>query len=129
VAGVLHLKPKEECMRAFLTVALAALLAATAMPAGAAPAAPAVVSGSFYHSKFEGRRTACGDRYGGQDLTAASNRHPCDALVRVTRGARSVVVRITDRCGRCGIDLTPAAAREIGLHRIGRAPVHVQRVD
>jgi rare lipoprotein A len=116
-------------MRAFRTAAIAALLTATAIPALAAPAAPAMVSGSFYHPKFEGRRTACGDRYDGDDLTAASNRHPCDALVRVTRGRHSVVVRITDRCGRCGIDLTPAAAREIGLHRIGRAPVQVERVD
>lgn len=116
-------------MRAFLTAAVAALLAITAIPAGAAPAAPAIVSGSFYHPKFEGRRTACGERYDSDDLTAASNRHPCDALVRVTRGQRSVVVRITDRCGRCGIDLTPAAAREIGLHRVGRAPVRVEQVD
>lgn len=116
-------------MRAFLTSAVAAVLALAAVPALAAPAVPSVVSGSFYHSKFEGRRTACGDRYDSDDFTAASNRHPCDALVKVTRGSRSVVVRITDRCGRCGIDLTPAAAREIGLHRMGRAPVHVERID
>ena len=115
-------------MRAFLICIVAALHALT-IPAHAAPAAPSIVSGSFYHSKFEGRRTACGDRYDDNGFTAASNRHPCDALVRVTRGNRAVVVRITDRCGRCGIDLTPAAAREIGLHRIGRAPVHVERLN
>ena len=116
-------------MRAFLTVAAAVVVITTAIPARAAPAVPSVVSGSFYHSRFEGRRTACGDRYDSDDYTAASNRHPCDSLVRVTRGSRSVVVRVTDRCGRCGIDLTPAAARQIGLHRVGRAPVSVQRVD
>jgi rare lipoprotein A len=116
-------------MRAFLTATLVALFASATFPAFAAPAAPSIVSGSFYHSKFEGRRTACGDRYDGDELTAASNRHPCDSLVRVTRGSRSVVVRITDRCGRCGIDLTPAAAREIGLHRIGRAPVRIERIE
>ena len=116
-------------MRAFLTVAAAVVVITTAIPACAAPAFPSVVSGSFYHSRFEGRRTACGDRYDSDDYTTASNRHPCDSLVRVTRGSRSVVVRVTDRCGRCGIDLTPAAARQIGLHRVGRAPVSVQRVD
>ncbi|HYN38880.1 MAG TPA: septal ring lytic transglycosylase RlpA family protein, partial [Rhodospirillales bacterium] len=114
-------------MRAFLLAAVAALFVITTAPAFAAPAAPSIVSGSFYHSKFEGRRTACGDRYDSDEYTAASNRHPCDAVVRVTRGSRSVLVRINDRCGRCGIDLTPAAAREIGLHRIGRAPVHIER--
>jgi peptidoglycan lytic transglycosylase len=94
-----------------------------------AHAAPSMVSGSYYHSKFDGRMTACGDRFDSDELTAASNRHPCDALVRVSRGDRSVVVRVTDRCGRCGIDLSPAAARQIGLHRVGRAPVSVERVD
>lgn len=115
-------------MRAYFAAATAGVLMVGGIPAEAAPAAPSVVSGSFYHSKFQGRRTACGDRYAGDGYTAASNRHPCDSLVRVTRGSRSVVVRITDRCGRCGIDLTPAAAREIGLHRIGRAPVLVERI-
>jgi peptidoglycan lytic transglycosylase len=71
---------------------------------------------------------ACGDRYDAEEFTAASNRHPCDALVRVSRGIRSVIVRVTDRCGRCGIDLSKAAARRIGLHHIGRAPVVVQRL-
>ena len=62
VSDPLRLKPKEECMRAFLTPAVAAVLTLTAIPAHAAPAAPSIVSGSFYHAKFEGRRTACGDR-------------------------------------------------------------------
>lgn len=116
-------------MRAFLTIAAAALALAAALPADAAPIGSQVVSGSFYHARFEGRRTACGDRYDSGGYTAASNRHPCDALVRVSRGGKSVLVRVTDRCGRCGIDLTPAAAREIGLNRVGRAPVSVERVD
>ena len=107
-------------------VALAGLAPA---PAHAAPGAPSVVSGSHYNNSFDGRRTACGERFDQDELTAASNRHPCDTLVRVTRGQRSVVVRVTDRCGRCGIDLSLAAAREIGLHRVGRAPVKVERVD
>lgn len=116
-------------MRAFLITAAAVLMGGFTVPVHAGPAAPSIVSGSYYHSRFEGRRTACGDRYDSSGYTAASNRHPCDSLVRVTRGTRSVVVRVTDRCGRCGIDLTPAAARQIGLHRVGRAPVAVQRVD
>ena len=113
-------------MRFLLLVPFVALFG---FPAEAAPLAPAIVSGSYYHSSFEGRRTACGDRYDSESFTAASNRHPCDALVRVTRSDRSVVVRVTDRCGRCGIDLSSAAAREIGLHRVGRAPVYVERVE
>jgi expansin len=41
----------------------------------------------------------------------------CGQYVRVTRGARSVVVQITNRCpdcGRGGLELSPAAFRRIG---------------
>ena len=118
-------------MRTLFAIVLATVTFAglAAAPAQAAPAAPAVLSGSHYHNSFDGRRTACGDRFDQDEYTAASNRLPCDSLVRVSRGERSVVVRVTDRCGRCGIDLSLAAAREIGLHRVGRAPVKVERVD
>jgi peptidoglycan lytic transglycosylase len=118
-------------MRTFFAILIATVVLAglAAVPAQATPAVPAMMSGSHYHSSFDGRRTACGDRFDQDGYTAASNRLPCDALVRVSRGARSVVVRVTDRCGRCGIDLSLAAAREIGLHRVGRAPVKIERVD
>ena len=117
-------------MRTFLAILAMVVLAGLASaPAYAAPGVPSVVSGSHYDNSFDGRRTACGDRFDQDEYTAASNRHPCDALVRVTHGERSVVVRVNDRCGRCGIDLSLAAAREIGLHRVGRAPVKVERVD
>lgn len=85
-----------------------------------------VVSGSYYHPKFEGRSMACGGRFDNDGLTAASNHHPCGTQVRVSYQDRDVVVRVTDRCGRCGIDLTQAAARELGLLSVGRAPVRVE---
>lgn len=88
-----------------------------------------MVSGSYYHSKFVGRPMACGGRYDHEELTAASNRYPCNTRLLVRRGERTVEVRVTDRCGRCGIDLSKAAARELGLHRAGRAPVHVTVAD
>lgn len=105
--------------------ALALLAILSTVPAHAA----SVVSGSHYHSRFEGRPMACGGRFDQSEMTAASNRHPCGSVVRVTRGNQSVEVTITDRCGHCGIDLSLAAARKIGLHQIGRAPVLVERVD
>jgi rare lipoprotein A len=114
--------PKEGILRFLLIMSLFVL---AALPAHATP----MVSGSYYHHKFEGRPMACGGRYDGEELTAASNHHPCGSLVRVSRGERSVIVLITDRCGRCGIDLSVAAAREIGLKYIGRAPVRVERLD
>ena len=116
-------------LRLLMVMFLSLVATLYAASADAAPSAPAMVSGSHYHPRFEGRKTACGDRHDGASFTAASNRHPCASLVRVSRGQRSVLVRITDRCGRCGIDLSGAAAREIGLQQVGRAPVNVERID
>lgn len=90
---------------------------------------PSVVSGSYYHDRFEGRRMACGGRFDSDKLTAASNHHPCGSKVLVKYGAREVVVDVTDRCGHCGIDLSRSAARELGLIQVGRAPVSVERVS
>lgn len=94
-----------------------------------AHAFPTVVSGSYYHSRFDGRPMACGGRFSSDGFTAASNHHPCGSLVQVNYRGRSVVVEVTDRCGRCGIDLSRAAARELGLVRAGRATVTVERLD
>lgn len=66
----------------------------------------------------EGTKTACGKPLDPRALTAAHRTLPCGTMVRVTRGDRSVVVKITDRGpfvpGRI-IDLTPAAARALGF--------------
>jgi rare lipoprotein A len=87
-----------------------------------------MVSGSYYHARFEGRSMACGGRFDNGAMTAASNHHPCGTRLLVTYNDRDIVVQVTDRCGRCGIDLSRAAARELGLLRIGRAPVRVERL-
>lgn len=109
-------------------LALVAAVLALPLLTPSAHAFPSPVSGSYYHHKFEGRTMACGGRFDNERLTAASNHHPCGSKVRVSYRDRSVVVRITDRCGRCGIDLTRAAARDLGMLYVGRAPVKVERL-
>ncbi|MDE4910370.1 septal ring lytic transglycosylase RlpA family protein [Methylobacterium sp. 092160098-2] len=75
---------------------------------------------SWYGS---GHRTANGERFAADGLTAAHRSLPFGTRVRVTYGARSVVVRINDRgpfvAGRA-IDLSRGAARAIGLSGVGR---------
>lgn len=110
-------------MRYLLSVLLLTLFALPAY------AFPSPVSGSYYHSSFNGRPMACGGRFSSEGFTAASNNHPCGSLVRVHYGDRSVVVEVTDRCGRCGIDLSKAAASELGLVGVGRARVRVESLD
>lgn len=77
---------------------------------------------------FEGVRTASGERFRPDGLTAASRTLPFGTRVRVTYGSRSVAVRINDRGpyvrGRC-IDLSRGAARRIGLIGAGVGTVTI----
>lgn len=83
---------------------------------------------SFY---WQGQRTATGERFNPNGLTAAHRSLPFGTRVRVTnkRNGRSVVVRINDRGpfirGRV-IDLSLGAARAIGMVGNGLAPVKVE---
>ncbi|MEM5345437.1 septal ring lytic transglycosylase RlpA family protein [Paraburkholderia azotifigens] len=89
---------------------------------------------SWYARKFQGRRTANGERYDSRSLTAAHRTLPLGTYVRVTSltTARSVVVRINDRGpfvkGRI-IDLSLAAAEALGLTRTSSMQVQIQRVN
>ncbi|KYP13418.1 septal ring lytic transglycosylase RlpA family protein [Flavihumibacter sp. CACIAM 22H1] len=54
---------------------------------------------SYYAPKFQGRKTASGERYDSTKLTAAHNGLPFGTWIRVTnrRNGRSVIVKINDR--------------------------------
>ena len=86
---------------------------------------------SWYGPGFNGRRSANGERYNQNNLTAAHRSLPFGTKVKVTnvRTGRSVVVRITDRGphvrGRI-IDLSAAAARIVGVMQSGVAPVQLE---
>lgn len=86
---------------------------------------------SWYH---EGKRTATGERFNPDGLTAAHRSLPFGTMVRVTNRAngRSVVVRINDRgpakWTRRSIDVSRGAARALGMIRSGVATVHIQAV-
>ncbi len=85
---------------------------------------------SWYGGGFHGRKTANGETYNMNALTAAHRSLPFGTLVRVTntRSGSSVVVRINDRGPFVGgriIDLSRAAASQIGLTSSGVASVKV----
>lgn len=91
-------------------------------------------SASFYASRLEGRPTASGGRYSGQAFTAAHRSLPFGSMVRVINrtNGRSVTVRINDRgpfvAGRV-IDVSRAAAIELGLIGPGHAPVDLELIE
>lgn len=89
---------------------------------------------SWYGAAHHGRKTANGERFDAYDQrTAAHKTLPFNVCAEVEnlRTGRSVVVRINDRGpfakGRV-IDLSKAAASEIGLVRSGVAKVRVEAV-
>jgi rare lipoprotein A len=100
------------------------------------PNLPQLIAGakgmaSYYGYDGSGNRTATGERFNPEGLTAAHRHLPFGTRVRVTntRNGRSVVVRINDRGpfirGRI-IDLSVAAARILGMMGSGVAPVRVE---
>lgn len=123
---------------------LAPLLATLILASGCAGTGPSVGSGdfmgkssesigfaSFYGPEFQGRRTASGERYDPDDLSAAHRTLPFGTRVRVTnlKNDRSVVVTINDRGplrrGRI-VDVSRRAARELGFLRAGVARVRLE---
>ena len=127
-----------------VAVALAGCATATSRPPQRQTTAPALHSAagarttttvaSWYGPGFNGRRTSNGEIYNQHQLTAASRTLPLGSTVRVTNLAtgRSTIVRINDRGpyvrGR-GIDLSRAAADEVGLTHAGVARVRLTRLD
>jgi rare lipoprotein A len=105
-------------------------------PAPASPA-PAVTTpdastgkAAYYGKKFQGRRTASGEPFDMNKLTAASNDHPFGTKLKVTNVAngKSVEVRVNDRLsgGDRIVDLSYAAAQQIGMVKAGLAEVKVE---
>src|SRR5450756_1462937 len=110
------------------TLATAALLSALA-----ALGAPGIAQAETGHAAYYGGgRTASGERSGPHELTAAHRTLPFGTRVLVTNmgNGRSVTVRINDRGpfnrGRI-IDVSTAAARELGMIGSGIAMVSVER--
>lgn len=86
---------------------------------------------SFYHNKFEGRKTANGEIFSQKKLTAACNTLPLNCWVRVTniRNNRSIILRITDRMHHLNkrlIDLSHIAAKTLGYTGHGLTRVKVE---
>src|SRR5690606_12772320 len=86
---------------------------------------------SYYSSRLHGRPTASGEEYDETALTAAHPHLPFDTQLCITnlKNGRSTAVRVNDRGPFVGgriIDVSRAAARELGMLRAGTAKVKVE---
>lgn len=89
---------------------------------------------SWYGEPFHGRRTANGEVFDRDMITAAHPTLPLPSLVRVVnlQNRRELVVRVNDRGPFVGdriIDLSQEAARQLGFEGRGLAQVRVQFVS
>lgn len=86
---------------------------------------------SYYAAKFQGRKTASGERYDGAKLTAAHRTLPFGTWVTVVnlKNGKRVLVRVNDRGpfkdGRI-IDLSRAAAAKLGIVSAGLGRVRIE---
>jgi rare lipoprotein A len=132
---------RAELRRARLRVVLYVAVAATGLAIGCASAAGARRGGgpvrrvqegraSYYGRGFAGRKTASGERFDPNAMTAASPSLPFGTRVRVSRSnGKSVIVRINDRCGCPGgriVDLSEGAARKLDMLKAGVVTVRVE---
>lgn len=88
---------------------------------------------SWYGRKFHGKRTASGEIYDMYAMTAAHKRLPIPCQVEVINLAngRRAVVRINDRgpfVRNRIIDLSYAAAKQLGMLSEGTAPVEIRAI-
>ena len=83
---------------------------------------------TYYGYELEGSLTTSGQPFDPEGYTAAHRRLPLGTRLRVSYGGESVRVTVNDRgpyVAGFDLDLSLAAAREIGLTAPGTAPVRV----
>ena len=115
-------------LRTFLQVILIAVLALPVVAQDSEGMA------SYYADRFHARPTSTGETYDMEAYTAASKEYPYNTRLEVTNivSGQSVEVRVND-CGphhpKRIIDLSRAAAGEIGLLRMGLAKVRIRVLE
>ncbi len=86
---------------------------------------------SWYGPGFHGRRTASGERFDRNEMTAAHRSLPFGSLIRVVDVAtgKGVLVRVNDRGPFCGgrvLDLSEEAAARLGIRDKGTASARIE---
>ena len=89
---------------------------------------------SWYGRQFHGRKTASGETFDMNGLTAAHRSLPLNCYVKVTNktNGKSVVVKVNDRGpfhGNRVLDLSYGAAKQLGITNKGVGNVSIERVS
>ncbi len=119
-------------MKSFLRMLLVAGVFALSLVAFQGEARAESLVSSWYGPGFGGAVTASGEVYNYGDYTAAHPYLPLGTELLVSYGGESVVVTVNDRGPYVGwrdLDLSQAAAEEIGLTAAGADVVDVQVLE
>lgn len=89
---------------------------------------------SWYGHQFNGRKTANGERFDMNAMTAAHRSLPLSCFIRVTNkdNGKSVIVKVNDRGPYVGnriLDLSYGAAQQLGIVGKGMGNVTIERVS
>jgi rare lipoprotein A len=89
---------------------------------------------SYYSSKYNGHRTASGQRFDNEKLTAASKTYPLGTRLRITNveNGKTAIVLVNDRgpfVADRDISVTRRAARQLGFLHTGVAHVTLEPVS
>ncbi len=115
------------------TVSGAGQLFTSPSPSAAAPAYRETGIASWYGGELQGRRTASGEIFDRNGLSAAHRTLPFGTVIRVTNldNSRDITVKVNDRGpfvrGRV-LDLSYGAARELGFAAQGTTTVRIETV-
>jgi len=86
---------------------------------------------SWYGKDFHGKRTSNGETYNMNNMTAAHKTLPLGVFIKVknTDNGRETIVRVNDRgpfVKERILDLSYAAAKQLGVDVVGTAPVRIE---
>jgi rare lipoprotein A len=88
---------------------------------------------SYYHQKFEGKKTSSGELFSNKEYTAAHKSFPFGTMLLVTnlKNNKQVIVRVNDRLPAKStriIDLSFIAASDLNMIQAGLAKVVIEIV-
>lgn len=123
-----------SCVSIFIIVAMLAGCGCILGPGMPRKGKPQVGLASWYGPKYQGRKTANGETFDMNKVSAAHKKLPLGSVVKVTnlKNGKTLIVRINDRGpyirGRI-IDLSRAAAEKLDMMKDGVVKVRVELIN
>ena len=117
---------KASC---YIIICVIVVMSLMAYPLFAQQKRTTTIKATYYHDRFNNRKTSSGEKFSQKLYTAAHKTLPFNTIVKITnpKTSRSVLVKVNDRCRRYGVvDLSKIAAQKIDLLSSGMINVTME---